>query len=111
MSSVIKFSNRYTKMPDNPSPSTLLEVFVVDDDLSDGFVEYDTRILNGGKYKLPKGQKLVLLLQNTNGVLWTTIRRCTPYKLRYYREIRGSDVNIKIEKKNISLKEFANQNI
>jgi hypothetical protein len=98
-------------MPDNTSPSTLLEVFVVDDDLSDGFVEYDTRILNGGKYKLPKGQKLVLLLQNMDGVLWTTIRRYTSCKLRYYRDIRGADVNIKIEKKNRSLKEFANQNI
>lgn len=106
MTPIIKFSHLYDKMPIDPSPSTLLEVFVVNDDLSDGFVNYDTRISGGGKYRLPNGQKLVLLLQNRDGVLWTTIRRCTSCKLRYYRGIRGADVNIVVDKKNKSLNEY-----
>lgn len=111
MTPIIKFSNRYTKMPPDPSPSTLLEVFVVDDDLHVGFVDYDTQISGGGKYKLPNGNKLVLLLQNMDGVLWTTIRRHTSCKERYYREIRGCVVDIVVEEKNRSLNDFANQQI
>lgn len=106
MTPVIKFSNSYTKMPDDLSPSTLLEVFVVDDDLSQAFVNYDTQILDGGKYNLPRGKKLVLLLQNKDNVLWTTIRRHTSCKERYYRKIRGSVVNIVVEEKNRSLNEY-----
>ena len=102
----IKFSNIYTKMPVDPNPSTLLEVFVVDDDLHKGFVNYDTQISGGGKYKLPRGKKLVLLLQNTDGVLWTTIRRHTSCKESYYREIRGKVVNIVVTEKNQSLNNY-----
>lgn len=109
MTPVIKFSHSYTKMPDNSSPSTLLEVFVVDDDLSDGFINYDTQIVDGGKYNLPRGKKLVLLLQNRDDILWTTIRRHTSCKERYYREIRGSVMSIVVEEKNRSLNEFANR--
>jgi len=94
MTPVIKFSHLYTKFPLNPSPSTILEVFVVGDDLSDGFINYDTQILDGGNYPIVHGKKLVLLLQNIDGILWTTIRRHTPCKERYYRETRGSVVNI-----------------
>lgn len=106
MTPIIKFSHLYDKMPIDPSPSTLLEVFVVNNDLSDGFVNYDTQMSGGGKYRLPNGQKLVLLLQNRDGVLWTTIRRHTSCKERYYREIRGSIVNIVVEEKNRSLNEY-----
>lgn len=102
----IKFSHTYSKFPQNPSPSTLLEVFVVDDDLYQGFIDYDTQIDGGGKYNLPRGKKLVLLLQNRDGILWTTIRRCTSCKLRYYRGIRGSVVGIVVEEKNRSLNEY-----
>lgn len=103
----ILFSQQYTKMPDDPSPSTLLEVFVVDRvDLCNEFVEYDTRITDGGNYKLVHGKLLVLLLKTRGNDLWTTIRRCTSCKLRYYRKIRGSVVNIVVEEKNRSLNEY-----
>ena len=58
------------------------------------------------KYKLPHGKKLVLLLQNMDGIIWTTIRRHTSCKERYYREIRGSVVNIVVEEKNNSLYDY-----
>lgn len=106
MTPVIKFSNLYSKMPDDPSPSTLLEVFVVDDDLYQGFIDYDTQIDGGGHYKLPKGKKLVLLLQTMDDILWTTVRRHTSCKDAYYRGERGSVFNIVITETNKSLNEY-----
>ena len=99
----IKFSHEYAKMPEHISPSTLLEVFVVDDDLHPVFVDYDTQIVDGGKYTLPRGKKLVLLLQTQDGDVWTTIRRHTPQKERHYRGIRGKFVDIVVENKDKSL--------
>lgn len=90
----IKFSHNYTKFPNNPDPSTLLEVFVVDHDLHGAFVRYDTSIIGGGNYRLPSGKKLVLLLQSVDGVLWTTIRRHTDDKEAYYRRLRGKPIGI-----------------
>jgi len=102
----IRFSHIYSKLPANPAPSVLLEVFVVDDDLHPGFVNYDTQILDGGKYKLPKGRKLVLLLQTADGSVWTTIRRHTPDKESYYRGLRGQKMSIVISNTNQSLNNY-----
>lgn len=102
----IRFSNVYSKMPPNPDPSTLLEVFVVDDDLHKGFTDYDTQISGGGKYKLPPGKKLVLLLQTGDGSLWTTIRRFTPDKSVYYMNLRGQKMSIVITETNQSLNDY-----
>lgn len=103
----IKFSHVYTKLPANPDPSTLLEVFIVQrDGLCDGFVEYDTRILDGGNYPLPNGKLLVLLLKTQKDVLWTTIRRYTPDKESYYRGLRGQKMSILISEINKSLDDY-----
>lgn len=99
----IKFSHRYAKMPIDPSPSMLLEVFVVDDDLHPKFVNYDTQISGGGKYNLSDGKKLVLLLQTPGGDLWTTIRRHTDSKHEYYRSTRGTMFSIVVNEANESL--------
>ena len=95
----IRFSFVYNKMPADFSVSRLLEVFVVDrDDLHEGFVDYDvSHGINGEKYPLPKGKLIVLLLQTMDDkLLWTTIRRCTPSKLKYYSGIRGSFVKCEV---------------
>lgn len=102
----IRFSSTYTKMPANPSPSKILEVFVVEHELHPSFVAYDTQILDGGKYKLPIGRKLVVLLQTSDGDVWTTIRRHTPDKEKYYMGLRGHFVKCVVEEKNRSLNEF-----
>ena len=91
----IRFSHLYSKMPVDPDPSMLLEVFVVDE-LHPKFVNYDTQICGGGKYKLPSGKKIVLLLQTIDGDLWTTIRRYTEAKHEYYRSTIGTMFGIMV---------------
>ena len=95
----IRFSHTYDKMPADFSVSRLLEVFVVDrDDLCEGFVGYDTSYgTEGDMYPLPKGKLIVLLLMARDSMeLWTTIRRCTPSKLKYYSGMRGSFVKCEV---------------
>lgn len=92
----IKFSHDYVKMPPNPDPSRLVEVFVINRSLHQSFVAYDTAIVDGGNYALPDGKLLVLVLVSGDGVLWTTVRRWTPKKETYYREQRGKSMGVKI---------------
>jgi len=106
MTPIIKFSHPYYKIPDNPNPSKILEVFVVDHELHQAFIGYDTQIVGGGRYKLPNGRKLVILLQTSDGDVWTTIRRHTPCREDYYMSIRGHFVKCVVEEKNRSLTEY-----
>lgn len=102
----IKFSHRYMKMKDGFEQSTLLDVLPVKlEDLSIRFLEYDTVYIdengNHEHYPLPtKGDYMILVLQNHtidyNGVMWTTIRRRTPEKEKYYRNLIGSVLECKI---------------
>jgi len=104
----IKFSHTYTKLPPTPSPSRLLEVFIVErSDLHRCFVDYDTHILNGGNYPLPKGKLLVLLLLAESGQLWTTIRRFTSEKCKYYRGMRCKSFKIDVSESNESLMTYS----
>lgn len=103
----IKFSHNYTKMSCDTHTSVLLEVFIVDrNDLHDVFVEYDTRIRDGGNYPLPNGKLLVLLLENGAGSLWTTIRRWTIDKEKYYMSSIGDVFIADIQEVNRSLNEY-----
>jgi len=88
----IKFSHEYNKFPPDDDPSILLGVFTVPvRSLSESFILYDTTTTDGSRYSLPKsGDVLVLLLyQECNNHLWTTVRRQTPEKERYYRSLIG----------------------
>jgi hypothetical protein len=90
----IRFEDRYVKMPEGYEVSRLLEVLNAQE-LSQAFVDYDTVKVNGEKYKLPAGPKLVLLLQadEGRGALWATVRsnRKQPWgdKEAYYQEHVG----------------------
>ena len=114
----IKFSNKYTKMLNNPNikipkDTELLEVFKgKSEELHKSFLFYDTQIeeLEAGKethYNLPKGEVIILILFTKNkkeyivdkrGMLWTTIRRYTPEKHDYYMKSRGKTFNIEMIK-------------
>ena len=90
----IKFSRVYRKFPSTDDPSVLLQVFAVDrKELTASFVSYDATDENGELYELPsRGLVLVLLLyQECNNHLWTTIRRQTPKKEAYYRSMIGKE--------------------
>ena len=105
MTAKIKFSHTYSKIPENPDPSRLLETFVVErSDLHRCFVNYDTLIAQGGgNYSLPKSKLLVLLLLSEGGQLWSTIRRYTPEKCEYYRGMRCKTFKIDVSEVNESL--------
>jgi len=104
----IKFSEVYEKFPDtNISQAILLEVLrVKSEDLHPRFIEYDTIYFdklanNWAYYKLPKGEVLILILKSASchaEELWTTIRRYTPQKYEYYKNLRGETFKIEIIK-------------
>ncbi len=111
MAATIKFSHSYDKMPAGWYLSKLLDVLPVKlEDLSPEFLKYDTFIEGDEYYKLPKkGDYMILLLRSTARTddegnvlepsqLWTTIRRRTPEKEKYYRGLIGQVVNCKIVK-------------
>lgn len=104
----IKFSHEYCKMPEccklrlNPK-AKLIQLFTTDsDNLSKSFIYYDTEKTRGENYLLPKGKLIVLLLLTYDKtiedfVLWTTIRRWTPKKEKYYRSKIGEEFEIEIK--------------
>jgi hypothetical protein len=107
----IKFSHFYKKMPRDYKLSKLLDVFNIKlEELSEYFLKYDTtyeeRIDDGvnsisqeERYPLPnKGDYMILLLQagSGRGQIWTTIRRRTDDKEKYYRGHIGEIVNCEV---------------
>lgn len=97
----IKFSHKYGKMPADFGVSKLLEVLLAEGSyLHEGFVSYDTSFGEDGEnYPLPRGKLIVMLLQTRDSeALWTTMRRCTPSKLKYYVGLRGSYVKCEVSK-------------
>lgn len=96
--STIKFSHKYFKMPDGYEKSTLLQVLNINrDEISDSFYDYDTTYATGfnetARYPLPPGKLIILMLKSKTGLLWTTIRRWTPEKEKYYQSIVGHVVD------------------
>jgi len=103
----IKFSHRYYKMPplveDAESITNILQLFICDHkELSRAFKEYDVSYEkpNGdcGEYELPESKVIVILLETyvrgEGNFAWTTIRRWTPQKEKYYQSIVGQEVQI-----------------
>ena len=93
----IKFQFKYGKMPEWVKESVLLDVLDVQlADLSPEFLYYDTTANGGMSYQLPKTGMYLLLLLHGNGQLWTTLRRATPEKRKYYRDAIGETFKIEI---------------
>lgn len=101
----IKFSHTYQKLKHHEkitNSSMLLEVLEVElSNLSFEFLLYDT----DGIYELPKkGKYLMLIFMKDNSNIFTTLRRYTPQKEKYYRESRGENFNVEIVQENERLK-------
>jgi len=94
----IKFSHHYTKLGAQPPHiATLLEVIDVQlEDLSIPFLAYDTNYI-GGKYPLPLKGKYLLLLFLAKGMLFSTLRRSTPTKRKYYINSIGEQFKVVIK--------------
>jgi hypothetical protein len=96
----IKFSEHYYKfgrIRKLPIVCTLLQCFKLHfNDLSDTFKIYDTCYFDG-EYELPKTELIVLLLLNTDEMepfVLTTIRRYTPSKWNYYKNLEGEQFRL-----------------
>ena len=94
----IKFSHHYQKLIkiDNIEPVTLIQSFYTKTSLlNPEFLEYDTVYWEAGEkkhYLLDMDMPVILLMfVDSNGTLFTTIRRQTPKKEKYYREKMGED--------------------
>ena len=97
----IHFSHKYIKTRNTVNgfkdTAILLEIFLTTKaELSPDFIIYDTTIITGEQYSLPTGKLIVLLLQSY-GEVWTTCRRWTAEKEAYYRALRGQQVRIKVK--------------
>jgi hypothetical protein len=96
----IKFSHEYPKLHYQKS-AQLLKVTLVDrSELSEKFIEYDTVYTVEpaigvcseavmGHYPLPNGRYMILLFQGNEHIPFTTVRRFTEEKFRYYNSSVG----------------------
>lgn len=97
----IKFSHHYVKLwkIDTSEPITLVQVWNTDKkELMPEFLEYDTVYYSEGdkrNYVLGlSGKCMVLFFVDSNGNLFTTIRRSTLQKEQYYNTSVGCDFQI-----------------
>ena len=96
----IKFSHRYNKLPDTIKSGdkvTLLEVLNSRfQDLHQSFIRYDATTDKGELYPLPKTGACLVLIFLFKGDIFTTVRRQTPEKERYYQGLRGEVLRLEI---------------
>lgn len=92
----IKFTHDYYKFADKKLPfiATLIQCFKIHyNDLSRCFIAYDTTY-DEGEYPLPKTDLIVLLLMFDDKKLFTTVRRFTLQKWKYYKSLEGKEVEL-----------------
>jgi len=91
----IKFSHKYRKLSGvKNNKAILLEVIPVKlENLHKPFLDYDT---DNGKFILPKLGIYLMLIFISDGFLFTTIRRSTPEKKKYYDGCIGQEFDVEI---------------
>lgn len=89
----IKFSHSYPKLHDQKSALLVAVELRGRSDFSEKFIEYDTAF-NGGHYPLPPAQYMVLVFLGNELIPFTTVRRWTEEKFRYYHSAIGQTFEI-----------------
>ena len=103
---VIKFSFPFPKLfykGQLIQQAKLLDVHEVElSNLSAELLDYDTAT---GAYQLPKsGTYLMLIFLKPGGLdLFTTLRRSTPEKLRYYKSLIGEIMAVDVAQSSVSV--------
>lgn len=100
----INFSHDYDKLAGQRTATLLyMGEFIYDpsDPRSHALISYDTRITDGGSYKLRKGKYVLLLFLGDKGIPFTTIRsEIGMYgrdKKKYYGSHMGEEFEIVIK--------------
>jgi len=129
MTNVLKFSHEYEKLPcDFGESVALVSVCEVDiEKLPEWFLDYDTEYCEPSysedgdylgtevkHYFLPKEGKFLVLTTAYNKKemfsskveLFTTIRRSTPEKKRYYESKIGEEFKLELEEKEVKRNDF-----
>ncbi|MBU7029414.1 MAG: hypothetical protein HXS48_20935 [Theionarchaea archaeon] len=86
---------RIQKKP--PFTARLLQVFLLHNtDVSDAFREYDTKYYTeeGVEYYSLHGRVWIVLLLETDGLLFTTMRTANASKVQYYQGAQGEEFEI-----------------
>ncbi len=89
----IKFSHNYPKLHAQKTATLMAVYFRNRDVLTDKFIEYDTAF-DGGHYPLPDNHYLVLVFLGDEMIPFTTVRRWTEEKEKYYRDAIGCTFEI-----------------
>lgn len=96
----ISFDNSYFKFPYgllSGDEVRLLEVLTARSvDLHQSFLDYDTTTADNTKYQIHDDEDVLVLLFIFKTELFTTIRKYTEEKERYYRSLRGSYMKVLI---------------
>jgi hypothetical protein len=100
----IKFSHHYYKTFKQNRAVLLAVVLKERKELSEDFIDYDTRYyVSEGQpslddfYPLPAGKYMVLVFIGEILIPFTTVRRWTPEKEKYYRSGIGKTFGIEIQ--------------
>lgn len=104
----IKFQNYYFKLgyqDRKPDPNTIVCKFanliqvirIKREELTESFIEYDTRFL-GGNFQIPDSKELLLLifLDAPFYKIFTTLRKCSKRKEKFYKDRVGQRFEILI---------------
>ena len=89
----IKFSHSYPKLHGQESALLVAVELRGRSDFSEKFIEYDTAF-DGGHYPLPPAQYMVLVFLGNELIPFTTVRRWTEEKFRYYHNAIGQTFEI-----------------
>lgn len=98
----IKFSHNYPKLHSQKSATLLAVELRGRSDLSEHFIEYDTVYIDSSSvtgvdhYCLPPAKYMVLVFLGNDLIPFTTVRRWTEEKFRYYHGSIGSNFDIVI---------------
>ena len=106
MTNTLKFSHNYLKLPPNWEGKKATLLFVREIELekqTELFLNYDTEYVYpaygredgmAANYPLPKKGKYLLLLFECEGTVFTTLRRSTPEKKRYYMDMQEGEFEL-----------------
>ena len=96
----IKFSHNYPKLH-GQEDAVLIKVHIINhNQLSAKLIMYDTDKGDGTYYVLPNTKLIYLLFEGGEGIPFTTIRRYTEGKLKYYQLSIGHLFKIEVTKQN-----------
>jgi hypothetical protein len=95
----IKFSKKYKKLPpgiDGQLAYLILSRNVMIENQTPWLLNYDTEAEDGTHYELPAKGEHLLLMFDYRGAIFTTLRRRTLEKERYYRGLVGQLLRVVI---------------